>query len=77
MDFFGIGTGELLMIILVALLVLGPNRVVEFGRSAGKVMRSVKKASFDLTSAVTKELDEENGHSPGVEKKGPENSGPG
>jgi sec-independent protein translocase protein TatA len=73
MDFFGIGPGELLMIILVALLVLGPSRVVEFGRSAGKVMRTVKKASFDLTSAVTRELDEEKSHSPGAEQKEPEN----
>lgn len=69
MDFFGIGTGEVLMILLVALLVLGPNRVVEFGRSMGKVMRTIKKASFDLTSTVTKELEEEKNNPPGAEKK--------
>ncbi|MFH0941518.1 MAG: twin-arginine translocase TatA/TatE family subunit [Chloroflexota bacterium] len=69
MDFFGIGTGEILMILLVALLVVGPNRVVELGRSAGKVVRNIKKASFDLTSTVTKELEEEKSHSPGAEKK--------
>jgi sec-independent protein translocase protein TatA len=69
MDFFGIGTGEVLMVLLVALLVLGPNRVVDFARSMGKVMRTIKKASFDLTSTVTRELDEEKSHSPGTEKK--------
>jgi sec-independent protein translocase protein TatA len=69
MDFFGIGTGEVLMVLLVALLVLGPNRVVDFARSMGKVMRTIKKASFDLTSTVTRELEEEKSHSPGTEKK--------
>lgn len=69
MDFLSIGTGEVLMILLVALLVLGPNRVVEFGRTMGKIVRTVKKASFDLTSTVTKELEEEKSHSSGTEKK--------
>jgi sec-independent protein translocase protein TatB len=69
MDFLSIGTGEVLMILLVALLVLGPNRVVEFARTMGKVMRTIKKASFDLTSTVTKELEEEKSHTSGTEKK--------
>ena len=69
MDFFSIGTGEVLMILLVALLVLGPNRVVEFARTMGKVMRTIKKASFDLTSTVTKELEEEKSHTSKTEKK--------
>lgn len=69
MDFLSIGTGEILMILLVALLVLGPNRVVEFARTMGKVMRTIKKASFDLTSTVTKELEEEKSHTSGTEKK--------
>ena len=57
MDFMSIGTSEILMILLVAILVVGPNRVVGLGRSLGKIMRTIKKTSFDLTSAVTKELD--------------------
>jgi len=55
MDF--IGPSEILMILFVAVLVIGPNRIVGLGRSLGKIMRTIKKTSFDLTSAVTKELE--------------------
>ena len=64
MDFMSVGTSEILMILLVAILVVGPNRIVEMGRTLGKIMRTIKKASFDLTSAVSKELDLENKDKP-------------
>lgn len=57
MDFMSVGTAEILMIILVALLVVGPTKVVEMARTLGKVARSIRSASADLTSAVTRELD--------------------
>lgn len=57
MDFMSIGTQEILMIILVAVLIVGPNRIVEMSRTMGKIMRAIKKTTFDLTSAVTKELE--------------------
>ena len=57
MDFLSIGTSEILMILLVAVLVVGPNKIVGLGRSMGKIMRTIKKTSFDLTSAVTRELE--------------------
>ena len=70
MDFMAVGTSEILMILLVAILVVGPNRIVEVARTLGKVMRNLRKASFDLTSTITKELDEEKEtHSPSTEKK--------
>ena len=53
------GMGEVLLILLVALLVWGPGRVVEVGRTLGKIMGTLKKASFDLTSQITKELEAE------------------
>ena len=64
MDFMSVGTSEILMILLVAILVVGPNRVVEMARTLGKIMRTIKKASFDLTSAVSRELDVENKDKP-------------
>ena len=70
MDFMAVGTSEILMILLVAILVVGPNRIVEVARTIGKIMRTLRKASFDLTSTITKELDEEKEtHSPSTEKK--------
>ena len=64
MDFFGIGTGEILLVLLVALIVFGPGRIVEIGRTLGRMMNTLKKASFDLTSQVTKELEGEEKHRP-------------
>ncbi|HEY91299.1 MAG TPA: twin-arginine translocase TatA/TatE family subunit [Dehalococcoidia bacterium] len=64
MDFMSVGTSEILMILLVAVLVVGPNRIVELARTLGKIMRTIKKASFDLTSAVSREIDLENKEKP-------------
>ena len=59
MEFFSMGTGEILLILLVALLVWGPGRIVEVGRTLGRIMGTLKKASFDLTTQITRELEEE------------------
>ena len=58
MEFLGIGGWEILVILLVAVIVWGPRRIGEVGRTIGKYARTFKKATFDLTSQVTKELDE-------------------
>ncbi len=57
MDFFDIGPGEILLIMVVALIVFGPERLVGIGRTLGKTMYSFKKAASDLTAQVTKEID--------------------
>ncbi len=48
---FGIGIWELLILLLVILLVFGPKRLPEMGRSLGKGMREFK----DSVSGVTKD----------------------
>ncbi|GIW43579.1 MAG: sec-independent protein translocase protein TatA [Candidatus Binatia bacterium] len=50
---FGIGTPELLVILLVALIVLGPQRLPEIARALGKGLAELRKA----TSGVTQELE--------------------
>ncbi len=57
MDFFGLGTGEILMIIIVALMLFGPGKIVEISRTLGKVVRNLRKITADITTAVTKEID--------------------
>ncbi len=52
MDFLGTGPLELLIILLVGLLVLGPVRVVQMARSAGKVVGEIQRAAGNLTSAL-------------------------
>lgn len=59
MDFFGMGMGEILLILVVALIVFGPGRIVEIGRTLGKAVRTLRKASFDLTAQLSKELEGE------------------
>ncbi len=59
MEFFGIGTGEVILVLLVALIIWGPGRIVEIGRTLGRMVRTVRKATFDLTTQVTKELERE------------------
>ena len=39
---FGIGATEIIILLLVALLVFGPKRLPEMGRSLGKGMREFK-----------------------------------
>ena len=58
-DFFGIGAGEILLILIVAVIALGPARMMEFGRALGKLMGTLKKASNELTMQLNKELEEE------------------
>ena len=55
--FSGIGIWEVLLIIVVILIVLGPQRVPEIARKLGQVVRAIRRASTDLTTAVTRELD--------------------
>jgi sec-independent protein translocase protein TatA len=57
MDFLGIGGWEILLVLIIALLIWGPGRVVEVGRTLGKWVRILRKATSDLTAQVTKELD--------------------
>jgi sec-independent protein translocase protein TatB len=45
---FGIGTGELLLIAFIALLVLGPERMPQLMRDVGKAMNDLRKTSDEL-----------------------------
>lgn len=59
MDFFGIGAGELILILVLALIIWGPGKLPEIARTLGKTVRTLRKATFDLTNEITKEIDAE------------------
>lgn len=59
MDFLGVGPMEILVIIVIILIVFGPNRLPEMARSMGKVMKDVKSATSDLGKSLSAELEEE------------------
>ncbi len=59
MDFLGIGSTELLVALVLALLVLGPQRLVKFARTAGKALRRMRDMSGELTRSITDAVAEE------------------
>ena len=67
MNFFGIGIIELVAVMVVALLVLGPNRMVEASRTLGKYLRELQRASAELPRLLS--LDEEPPKTPAIERQ--------
>jgi len=60
---FGIGGSELLVIFIIALVVVGPDKLPEIARAIGKVFGELQKATDDLKremdhAATTKEKSE-------------------
>ena len=55
MSFFGVGALEILIILMVAFIVLGPNRLIGVARGLGKTMREFRNA----TGQFSRILDED------------------
>ena len=54
-----VGPTELIIVLVIALLVLGPKRLPEAGRAVGKGMREFKDSLSGITSRDDDEDDEE------------------
>ena len=52
-----IGAPELIIILVIALLVLGPGKLPEVGASLGKTIREFRKASTDIQESVKVDVD--------------------
>ena len=50
---FGIGAGEFILILVVGLIVFGPSKLPEVGRSLGKAIREFRKAQSALSNALS------------------------
>lgn len=48
---FNLGPGELLLILAIALVVLGPKKLPEVGRSLGKGMREFKETLSNMSGS--------------------------
>ncbi len=55
MNIFGIGMLEILIILIVALIILGPAKTVHMAKNAGRMMGEVRRAFTDLSRAVEEE----------------------
>ena len=52
MNFFGIGTLELLVIFLVAFVALGPGKTVEVARTIGRMAREARRTFTEIMDAA-------------------------
>ena len=52
---FGIGPFELIVVLVIALLVLGPGKLPDVGSALGKSIREFRKAASDVQEATSLE----------------------
>ena len=55
MNVFGIGLPEMALIMVIALLVFGPKKLPEIGRSLGKAIRGFQDASKEFEDEFKRE----------------------
>ncbi|MEK7281096.1 MAG: twin-arginine translocase TatA/TatE family subunit [Chloroflexota bacterium] len=55
MDFLGIGSLEMLLIVVIALLVLGPQRLQGVSRGLGRGLRELRKLGSEVSQALNEE----------------------
>ena len=56
MNIFGIGLPEIAVIILLALLIFGPKRLPQLGKTIGKTLKGLQTASKEFENEINKTL---------------------
>jgi len=56
LNIFGVGLPEMALIFVVALLVFGPKKLPEIGRSLGKAIRGFQEASKEFENEFKREV---------------------
>jgi len=59
MDFMGIGPLEVLLVLIIGFLLLGPDKLPGMAAKAGQLYRNFKKATFDLTKTISEDVSSE------------------
>jgi len=54
---FGIGGGELILILFIALMLFGSDKIPEIARTLGKIMAQLKNATNDIKGEIQKGAD--------------------
>ena len=49
---FGIGTSEILIVLVIALLLLGPKEIPKIARTIGRGMRELERAKDELKQTI-------------------------
>ena len=55
MNLMGMGLAEIAVVMVVAFLVLGPNRAINLARTAGKLLGDLRRTFNDVANAMTLE----------------------
>ncbi len=71
---FGVGVPEMLIIMVVALLVFGPERLPELARTVGRAVGRVKAATNSIQKEIERGMDSLDAPPPPDEKPRPEPS---
>ena len=60
-DFMNLGTGEILIIVFVVLLLFGGKKIPELMKGLGKGVRSFKQGMNDISDEINRPDDNNNG----------------
>lgn len=50
---FNIGPGELILVLIIALIVVGPGKLPDVGAAIGKSLREFRRAASDVSEAAS------------------------
>ena len=56
MNIFGIGLPEIAVIVVLALLIFGPKRLPQLGKTIGKTLKGLQNASKEFENEINKTL---------------------
>lgn len=59
MDFMGLGPLEILLVLILGFIFLGPEKLPGMAAKAGEWYRKFRKATFDLSKSVSEEIAKE------------------
>ncbi|MGE5138503.1 MAG: twin-arginine translocase TatA/TatE family subunit [Rudaea sp.] len=56
MEFFGVGAPELVLILVIVLVIFGPDQLPEIAKKMGKATRDLRRAMTDINEEVNENL---------------------
>ena len=70
MNIFGVGLPEIAVIAGLALVIFGPKRLPEFGRTIGKTLKSLQSASTEFEKEIKSAMEDEESSNENIADKG-------